>query len=384
MLWDLASGKYPAFVYGGSLAKDEIPVFGFHSVDPVSFERTLEFLVANDYQTLTTGELLRILTRQDPYPKRKPVLLTFDDGMGIVFAVAYPLLQKYGCKATVFLVPGLIEEGTNTYPRLQDCWSGRSNLEMVTSRDRGEHPMLTWQEVSLMHESGVIDFQSHTYRHSLIFTSPRIIDFVNPVALARYHPFEFNMHTHEAESALNGNAPLSLGAPIYESAPRLSNSPRYFDNQELRESCVDFVERNGGEDFFARSSWKKVLTTLVREFRVDIEQTERYETATAQRTSIEFELSKSRVEIESRLPGKTVRHLSYPWGSGGKTAQTLCRATGYAGAYWGKFGTRFSNSLQTSPFNIARMGGGLCPIASRQWKDAAGVVARSEIEPKSP
>ena len=41
---DLALGRYPEFVTGGPLARGDIPIFVFHSLEPVSFERRLRYL----------------------------------------------------------------------------------------------------------------------------------------------------------------------------------------------------------------------------------------------------------------------------------------------------------------------------------------------------
>lgn len=67
------------------------------------------------------------------------VLLTFDDGYASFYNHAFPVLQQYQAPATNFLI--------------------------VSTIDNPEHkgvPKLTWDEIRLMHKSG-IDFYSHTY-----------------------------------------------------------------------------------------------------------------------------------------------------------------------------------------------------------------------------
>ena len=39
---------------------------------------------------------------------------------------------------------------------------------------------MNWAEIRELHNSGHVDFQSHTLHHHLVPTSERIFDFVNP------------------------------------------------------------------------------------------------------------------------------------------------------------------------------------------------------------
>ncbi|MFQ5787728.1 MAG: polysaccharide deacetylase family protein, partial [Thermodesulfobacteriota bacterium] len=188
---NIVSGEYPSFVYRNILNENEIPVFCLHSATPGSFETMLRYLKENGYHTLSIDEFYQILINKKEKKTGRSILLTFDDGMGSVWSIAYPLLKKYGFKATVFLVPGRIKYRNKYYPNLEDVWVGTANMQEVLERDHSDQPFSTWEEVKTMHESGAFDFESHTFDHSLIFTSPEIVDFVNPAILSRYHLFEF-------------------------------------------------------------------------------------------------------------------------------------------------------------------------------------------------
>ncbi|MDY5716191.1 MAG: polysaccharide deacetylase family protein [Selenomonas sp.] len=69
----------------------------------------------------------------------KPVINTFDDGYIDNYRNAYPVLEKYNLKATIFLISDYV----STYPNY-----------------------LTWADVAEMQESGIIDFESHTLSHA--------------------------------------------------------------------------------------------------------------------------------------------------------------------------------------------------------------------------
>jgi len=90
---DLLLGRYPDFVTGGPLARGDIPVFVFHSVEPESFGRKLRYLAENGYSTLSADEYFRALMGAGPVPERA-VLLTFDDGRSSVWGVGAPLLSR--------------------------------------------------------------------------------------------------------------------------------------------------------------------------------------------------------------------------------------------------------------------------------------------------
>lgn len=72
-------------------------------VDPSDFEQQLKYLTENGYTTIWFEDLWHV---QD---FEKPVILTFDDGWANNYTVMLPILEKYGCKATVFVVPGFLD-----------------------------------------------------------------------------------------------------------------------------------------------------------------------------------------------------------------------------------------------------------------------------------
>lgn len=73
------------------------------SVSPPLFAQHLAYLKAQDYQTISLYDLLDHLARGRPLPA-KPIILTFDDGYRDNYQNAFPLLKRYGFKATFFVV----------------------------------------------------------------------------------------------------------------------------------------------------------------------------------------------------------------------------------------------------------------------------------------
>ena len=125
-----------------------VPVLNYHQVEqkngnpltlwPDQFEAQMAYLADEGYTTITIDEMMDALEHGTPLPE-KPVIITFDDGYADNYEYAYPILKKYGFKATIFL----IYDFTNAYPNY-----------------------LTWEQIDEMKQSGLIHFESHTMTHA--------------------------------------------------------------------------------------------------------------------------------------------------------------------------------------------------------------------------
>ena len=112
-------------------------------VAPDVFESHIKALVDQGYYFLTPEEAYKALT-ENSLPSPKVVWITFDDGNADFYTQAYPILKKYGVKATNHIITGFVQEGRT------------SNL--------------TIEQMKEMKENG-ISFQSHTVNHPDLSTS---------------------------------------------------------------------------------------------------------------------------------------------------------------------------------------------------------------------
>ncbi len=105
----------------------ELPVIMYHHIDTISnvdkndkiavglrvspevFERQLQYIRDNNYNTITSFDLADYMDAKKELPK-KPILLTFDDGYKDNYTNALPLLEKYKMKGDFAIITG----GTNT------------------------------------------------------------------------------------------------------------------------------------------------------------------------------------------------------------------------------------------------------------------------------
>jgi peptidoglycan/xylan/chitin deacetylase (PgdA/CDA1 family) len=102
------------------------------------FERQIAYLVARGYRTVSLDDLHEWQMGRRELPARS-IVLTFDDGDESAYRHAYPVLKKYGLRATVFVVTS----------RVGTAWNGIHCLD--------------WSRLREMQRSGVFDIESHTH-----------------------------------------------------------------------------------------------------------------------------------------------------------------------------------------------------------------------------
>jgi peptidoglycan/xylan/chitin deacetylase (PgdA/CDA1 family)/SAM-dependent methyltransferase len=113
---------------------------------PEAFERQLRYLSDTGYRSVDLEEWRGALDRKVPLPERA-VVITFDDGYSDFRDAAWPLLDRYGFTAIVFLVSGEIG-GVNRW----DAALG------------DEFPLLDWPDIRALRDAGV-RFGSHGETH---------------------------------------------------------------------------------------------------------------------------------------------------------------------------------------------------------------------------
>jgi hypothetical protein len=299
---DLKNKEYPEFLYKNK-SLSEIPVFCYHFISAAEFEAHLQHLQQNGYATLTPDEFYHAKRNETDEPIRSAVL-TFDDGDRGFYDAVFPLLKKYKMKAVNFIIPG---------------WVGREGV-------------LTWQQIQEMHESGLVDIQSHSMHHPAIFTSAKVIDFYHPGMNGMQN---WNMPVYQSHGADRFGETPPLGNPIFEFDSRFSEHPRFFPDEKVLQACQQLVQENGGTAFFADKPWREKLMSRMLEFLQNDANAGRMESSDEQITSIRAELEESQKIIEENLPGKTVHHFACPWNITSELTQKLLVEIGYKTSFVG-------------------------------------------------
>lgn len=133
----------------------QIPIITYHSIveNPTSnseissetFEMQIKALNELGYTGVLFEDLVAYVEKGIELPE-KPICITFDDGYLNNYEIAYPILQKYQMKATIFVIGVSVGSLTN----YKD-----TNYPII--------PHFTYEQATEMVNSGLISIQSHTY-----------------------------------------------------------------------------------------------------------------------------------------------------------------------------------------------------------------------------
>jgi peptidoglycan/xylan/chitin deacetylase (PgdA/CDA1 family) len=287
----------------------------FLSVPYTHMEAFIRFLSENKYDTPFLDGWYHL--QDHPYEiKTKQVFLTFDDGYLDNWVYLFPLLEKYGIRATIFVNPEFIDPSLVVRLNMVDVWRGRVKREEL-------HPMgfLNWPEICAMQASGLVDIQSHSMSHNWYFINERIIDFYSPQIknlpwlawLAKPERKPFWM----VEDQRGFVRPRS---PIFENGRSLGIR-RYFPDQTL----IDFIV-----DRFANSSQlkKEAAHRDCLEFIAGKGSSGLMETDEEMVTRYRYELKSSKVILEKKL-NKKVNFLCWPGGAYNDLSVLISRQVGY-------------------------------------------------------
>jgi peptidoglycan/xylan/chitin deacetylase (PgdA/CDA1 family) len=117
------------------------------AVPPGQFEQQMGYLARKGYKCLTLREAVRRIVHGGRTPA-KSFVLTFDDGYQDVHTTAWPILERFGFTATVFLVAGRIG--------CRSDWAGQEGARSGM--------LLSWAEARDLARRGFV-LGSHTLSH---------------------------------------------------------------------------------------------------------------------------------------------------------------------------------------------------------------------------
>ncbi|MCX6744425.1 MAG: polysaccharide deacetylase family protein [Candidatus Parcubacteria bacterium] len=128
-----------------------IPILNFHHIDtapakadkvtrsfyvvPAKFEQIINDLLDNDYRPVFMSEVADYLGKKQ-LPQENIMAITFDDGNEDFYTNAWPILQKYKIKSSLYIMTGV---------------KGKS--------------WLTPEQILELDKSGLVEFGSHTVWH---------------------------------------------------------------------------------------------------------------------------------------------------------------------------------------------------------------------------
>ena len=132
-------------------AKVSVPILLYHHIaqkpygdmiiSESRFREHMEAIRSEGYHTISLDDLIAFEEQGTPLPEH-PVMITFDDGYMSNYEIAYPILQEYGFKATIFVIGAFYEHGAD---------------------QQGDLSYFGPEEANEMISSGLVAIQSHTF-----------------------------------------------------------------------------------------------------------------------------------------------------------------------------------------------------------------------------
>ena len=120
-------------------------------VTPAQFEQQVAWMKAQGFHFVTMQELQ---ANWGHHPE-KTVAITFDDGYLDNLENAYPILQKYQAKATIYVVVDRHDRDWSTYKKAHH-----------NSGELAREPKLNDEQVQFLANSGLVEIGSHTMTHA--------------------------------------------------------------------------------------------------------------------------------------------------------------------------------------------------------------------------
>lgn len=302
-----------------------IPIFLYHqvndlsSVTPELFEEHLKIIKKMGMKTLTISEL------GNKKNNGKNILITFDDGYYDNYRIVFPLLKKYNMKATIFLNTLFIDD---IYTEEREIKISKvANYEAVSNYKKTGNgkslQYMTWLEIKEMKESGLVEFQAHSHKHSPIFSSDKLI------GIYEKNPKDMS------ESFLYGD--VLEGYPEFPKRGEYSTKGIIID-KEFFSIFKKYYDEN------LKDKSKKEKIKLGEKF---IQENKNnfffYENDSDFLERVEKDFDENRREIEQKL-GTKVEYFCWPWGHRNKDIIKFLKKKGIKGFVTTKKGTNSINS----------------------------------------
>lgn len=302
----------------------------FLTIKLANFEQQMAYLKEHHFQSIFMDEWLRI-RRGVKTANGKEVCLTFDDGLLDNWVYAWPVAKKYGMKFTIFVSPECIEPRSVVRPTLEDVWTGKCKEEELDGLG-----YLSWDELKLMQESGVVDVQSHTMTHAKYLSSPTLRGFYYG-GFKGYHPI-LNAHpelraTYFRDTDFEKRLPF--GTPLFEETSAVVVK-KHFINADFFKETQALAQKSNLQNEAERAEFEKSARAIADDYARTGKLLDGIEKDEDYRTRLSYEIVDSKRIIEEKLGGKPVQFLCWPHGDNNSATHALAKEAGYHATTSGK------------------------------------------------
>ncbi len=279
----------------------------FLTLDPEEFRLHLEYFSRN-YTVISLKELW-LIRNGHIEPVRKPVVITFDDGYSDNFTWAFPLLKKYGIKSTIFVSPAFVDD------------------REILRTENDPPGFLSWSEIKLMKESGLVDIGSHTLTHTRHFISEAIRDFHHPGGDILYPAInEFPGRRTDHIGDKDFEKILPYGYPLFEDSSAVI-ARRVTINSDFINDCIDRLSEYDFSRYTFRTAYD-LIEDLYNKYRSTNRLITRRESEEDYLERLREEIFESKNILERNL-GTKVEFLCWPHGDNNGLAHRMALEAGY-------------------------------------------------------
>jgi len=309
----------PVIYYHSVGIKNSHWVNNFLTLDLPCFEDQLKYF-RKHFNLISLSEFFNIRMGLRS-PVKNALVITFDDGYLDNWIWAFPIIKKYGVKATIFVSPEFVDPRPFVRPNLEDVWAGRASQNEIT-----RWGFLSWDEMRLMESSGLVDIQSHTMSHTKFFTSD---------LLAGFHPGSDSFYAtcnlaperkpyYISDSDFNRILPY--GYPLFEEASAVI-ARKVEINSDFTGQCIEILK---DYDFthYDFDTAKQKVASLYRQFKDRDELIVGNESEEEYLKRAKDEIYGSKKIIEENL-NKKVEFLCWPHGDNNKLLHQIALDSGY-------------------------------------------------------
>ena len=242
--------KMSATMVADSESGTKVLVLNYHKVDdtfislavrPDDFDKQMQYLSDNGYNTITPDELYDSLAGNKELPEN-PVLITFDDGYEDNYTNAYPILKKYGFKGTIFVISSFLGKNKNyiTWDQAREMDADGINIESHTV----DHKSMT-------------DLTDDELREELVASKKKIEEELgHPIGYMAYPTGTYNLHIAQLVKEAGYKAAFTIKYGNVDKASNiyaLERVPIFHTENTNR----DFLERIRYTPIFERLGWIK-------------------------------------------------------------------------------------------------------------------------------
>ena len=228
----------------------KVMVLNYHKIDntfislavrPDDFEAQMKYLSENGYHTISPDELYDSLAGTGELPEN-PVLITFDDGYVDNYTNAYPILKKYGFKATIFVITSFLGKDKNymTWDQARELDANGISIESHTV----DHKSMT-------------DLTDDQLRMELVESKKKAEkELGHPVEYMAYPTGTYNLHIAEMVKEAGYKAAFTIKYGNVDKASNIYALERVpiFHTEDTNK---DFLERIRYTPIFERFGWIK-------------------------------------------------------------------------------------------------------------------------------